>query len=156
MNSASMKTGSLISIAGLATALALALPAPAARAASPDINCRMDYHLTGWSLVYKHTTGTGVVTCDNGATMNVKLSARAVGATVGKWKIDNGVGRFSDVHNIREVLGNYAQANANAAVGKAAEAQVLTKGPVTLALAGAGAGVNLGVDVGAFNIKPAR
>lgn len=156
MNSASMKTGSLISIAGLATALALALPAPAARAASPDINCRMDYHLTGWSLVYKHTTGTGVVTCDNGATMNVKLSARAIGATVGKWKIDNGVGRFSDVHNIREVLGNYAQANANAAVGKAAEAQVLTKGNVSLALAGGGEGVALGVDVGTLHIDPAN
>lgn len=151
-----MKSGSLISIASLATALALALPAPAARAASPDINCRMDYHLTGWSLVYKHTTGTGVVTCDNGATMNVKLSARAVGATVGKWKIDNGVGRFSDVHEIREVLGNYAQANANAAVGKAAEAQVLTKGNVSLALAGGGEGVALGVDVGTLHIDPAN
>ena len=151
-----MKSGSLISIAGLATALALALPAPTARAASPDINCRMDYHLTGWSLVYKHTTGTGVVTCDNGATMNVKLSARAVGATVGKWKIDNGVGRFSDVHEIREVLGNYAQANANAAVGKAAEAQVLTKGNVSLALAGGGEGVALGVDVGTLHIDPAN
>jgi hypothetical protein len=156
MNSGSMKSGSLISSAGLATALALALPAPAARAASPDINCRMDYHLTGWSLVYKHTTGTGVVTCDNGATMNVKLSARAVGATVGKWKIDNGVGRFSDVHEIREVLGNYAQANANAAVGKAAEAQVLTKGNVSLALAGGGEGVALGVDVGTLHIDPAN
>ena len=151
-----MKSNSLISVAGVATALALALPAPAARAASPDINCRMDYHLTGWSLVYKHTTGTGVVTCDNGATMNVKLSARAVGATVGKWKIDNGVGRFSDVHNIREVLGNYAQANANAAVGKAAEAQVLTKGNVSLALAGGGEGVALGVDVGTLHIDPAE
>jgi hypothetical protein len=151
-----MKSTSLVSIAGLATALALALPAPAARAASPDINCRMDYHLTGWSLVYKHTTGTGVVTCDNGATMNVKLSARAVGATVGKWKIDNGVGRFSDVHEIREVLGNYAQANANAAVGKAAEAQVLTKGNVSLALAGGGEGIALGVDVGTLHIDPAN
>jgi hypothetical protein len=147
---------SLITVAGLAAALALALPAPAARAASPDINCRMDYHLTGWSLVYKHTTGTGVVTCDNGASMNVKLSARAVGLTAGKWKIDNGVGRFSDVHNIREVLGNYAQANANAAVGKAAEAQVLTKGNVSLALAGGGEGVALGVDVGTLHIDPAN
>jgi hypothetical protein len=156
MNSNSMKTGSLITVAGLATALALALPAPAARAASPDINCRMDYHLTGWSLVYKHTTGTGVVTCDNGATMNVRLSARAIGATVGKWKIDNGVGRFSDVHNIREVLGNYAQANANAAVVKAAEAQVLTKGNVSLALAGGGEGIALGVDVGTLHIDPAN
>ena len=156
MNTDTLKTRSLISVAGLATALALALPAPAARAASPDINCRMDYHLTGWSLVYKHTTGTGVVTCDNGATMNVRLSARAIGATVGKWKIDNGVGRFSDVHNIREVLGNYAQANANAAVVKAAEAQVLTKGNVSLALAGGGEGVALGVDVGTLHIDPAK
>ncbi len=151
-----MKSTSLITVASLATALALALPAPAARAASPDINCRMDYHLTGWSLVYKHTTGTGVVTCDNGATMNVRLSARAVGATVGKWKIDNGVGRFSDVHNIREVLGNYAQANANAAVVKAAEAQVLTKGNVSLALAGGGEGIALGVDIGTLHIDPAK
>ena len=151
-----MKSSSLITVAGLATALALALPAPAARAASPDINCRMDYHLTGWSLAYKHTTGTGVVTCDNGATMNVKLSARAVGATIGKWKVDNGVGRFTDVHNIHEVLGNYAQANANAAVVKAAEAQVLTKGNVSLALAGGGEGVALGVDIGTLHIDPAK
>jgi hypothetical protein len=151
-----MKSSSLISIAGLATALALALPAPAARAASPDINCRMDYKLTGWSLVYKHTTGTGVVKCDNGATLNVKLSARAIGATVGKWKVDNGVGRFSDVHDIREVLGNYAQANANAAVGKAGEAQVLTKGNVSLALAGGGEGIAIGVDVGTLHIDPAE
>ena len=156
MHTNSLKSSSLITVAGLATALALALPAPAARAASPDINCRMDYHLTGWSLVYKHTTGTGVVTCDNGATMNVRLSARAVGATVGKWKIDNGVGRFSDVHNIHEVLGNYAQANANAAVVKAAEAQVLTKGNVSLALAGAGEGIALGVDIGTLHIDPAK
>jgi hypothetical protein len=156
MHTNSLKSSSLLTVAGLATALALALPAPAARAASPDINCRMDYHLTGWSLVYKHTTGTGVVTCDNGATMNVRLSARAVGATVGKWKIDNGVGRFSDVHNIREVLGNYAQANANAAVVKAAEAQVLTKGNVSLALAGGGEGIALGVDVGTLHIDPAK
>ena len=156
MHTDSLKSSSLITVAGLATALALALPAPAARAASPDINCRMDYHLTGWSLVYKHTTGTGVVTCDNGATMNVRLSARAVGATVGKWKIDNGVGRFSDVHNIREVLGNYAQANANAAVVKAAEAQVLTKGNVSLALAGGGEGIALGVDIGTLHIDPAK
>lgn len=156
MNTGTLKSSSLITVAGLATALALALPAPAARAASPDINCRMDYHLTGWSLIYKHTTGTGVVSCDNGATMPVKLSARAVGLTAGKWHIDNGVGRFTDVHEIHEVLGNYAQANANAALVKSAEAQVLTKGTVSLALAGGGEGVALGVDVGTLHINPAK
>ena len=36
---------------------------------------------------------------------------------------------------------------------KSGEAQVLSKGPVQLALAGGGEGVNLGVDVGAFTIS---
>jgi hypothetical protein len=48
------------------------------------------------------------------------------------------------------------QASANAGLVKSGEAQMLTKGPVSLALAGAGAGVNLGVDIGAFRINPAR
>ena len=121
--------------------------------AGEDINCKLDYELTGWSLVYKHTTGTGVVRCDNGQSMPVKVSAKAVGLTAGKWKIDNGNGRFTDVHDIRDVLGRYAQASANAGVIKSGEAQVLSKGPVSLALAGGGEGMNLGVDIGAFTIK---
>jgi hypothetical protein len=149
-----MKSSSLIAFAGLACAMALTLPAPAH--AAEDINCRMDYQLTGWSLVYKHTTGTGTITCDNGATLPVKLSARAVGVTVGKWHVDNGHARFSDVHDIKEVLGNYAQASANAALGKSGEAQVLTKGTVSLALAGAGEGIAIGVDVGTLHIDPAN
>ena len=71
-------------------------------------------------------------------------------------KSNHRVGRFSDVHNIREVLGNYAQGNANAAVVKAAEAQVLTKGNVSLALAGGGEGIALGVDIGTLHIDPAK
>ena len=137
----------------LASALAFAVPQ--AHAGS-DINCRLDYNLTGWSLVYKQTTGTGRVTCDNGQSMPVRVSAKALGLTAGKWQIDNGKGRFTDVHNIHEVLGRYAQASANAGVIKSGEAQVLSKGNVSLALAGGGEGVNLGVDIGAFRIKPMR
>ncbi|HEV8693964.1 MAG TPA: hypothetical protein VGQ93_07255 [Lysobacter sp.] len=141
-------------LATLACAIGLAL-APQARAAE-DIDCKLDYKLTGWSLIYKHTTGTGQVTCNNGASMPVRVSAKALGITAGKWHIDNGKGRFSDVHNIHEVLGHYAQASANAGAVKSGEAQVLTKGTVSLALAGSGEGVNLGVDVGAFNIESAH
>ena len=137
----------------LASALAFAVPQ--ARAGS-DIDCKLDYNLTGWSLVYKHTTGTGTVTCSNGQSMPVRVSAKALGITAGKWQIDNGKGRFTDVHNIREVLGRYAQASANAGLVKSGEAQVLSKGNVSLALAGGGEGVNLGVDIGAFRIKPMR
>lgn len=134
---------------------ALAFAVPQARAGS-DIDCKLDYSLNGWSLVYKHTTGTGRVTCDNGQSMPVRVSAKALGITAGKWQIDNGRGRFTDVHNIREVLGRYAQASANVGLVKSGEAQILTKGNVSLALAGDGEGVNLGVDVGAFTIKPMR
>jgi len=60
---------------------------------------------------------------------------------------------FSDVHQISDVLGDYAQGGAHAGVVKSASGQVLTKGTVSLALAGTGEGVNLGVDVGKFTIS---
>ena len=142
-------------LAVLACALATSA-IPTAQAADRDIDCKLTYSLTGWSLVYKHTSGRGRVTCNNGQSMPVSITARAVGLTAGKWHIDHGTGRFSDVHTIRDVFGGYAQASANAGLAKSGEAQVLTKGPVSLALAGAGSGINLGVDIGQFKIRPAR
>lgn len=142
-------------VAVLACALGSATTTPA-RAADADLECKLSYSLTGWSLVYKHTSGTGVVTCNNGDSMPVRVTAKALGLTAGKWHIDNGKGTFSDVHDIHDVLGAYAQASANAGLAKSGEAQVLSKGPVSLALAGAGEGINLGVDVGQFKIEPAR
>ena len=137
-----------------ATTCAFAMAAPQhARAADATLDCKLSYNLTGWSLIYKHTTGKGTVRCENGETMRVKVSAKAVGITAGKWHIDNGSGNFTDVHRISDVLGTYAQASANVGVVKSGEAQVLTKGPVSLALAGDGRGMNLGVDVGEFTIS---
>jgi len=137
-----------------ATTCALAMAAPMrASAADASLDCTLRYSLTGWSLIYKHTTGTGVVRCGNGETMQVHVSAKALGITAGKWRINDGKGSFTDVHHISDVLGSYAQASANAGVVKSGEAQVLTKGPVSLALAGNGEGVNLGVDVGEFTIS---
>ncbi len=137
----------------LATLSMLSLAAPAS-AAGAKLDCRMHYQLTGWSLIYKHARGKGVVTCTNGARLPVKITVKGGGLTAGKWHIDNGKGRFSDVHSIRDVLGSYAQANAHAGMVKSGSAQVLTKGTVSLALAGTGEGVDLGVDVGRFTIKP--
>jgi RNase P/RNase MRP subunit POP5 len=137
-----------------ASTCALAMAAPMrASAADAELDCKLTYNLTGWSLIYKHTTGTGVVRCADGTSMRVKVAAKALGITAGKWHIDNGKGNFSDVHSISDVLGDYAQASANAGVVKSGEAQVLTKGPVSLALAGNGEGVNIGVDVGQFTIS---
>ena len=150
-----MNVKSIPVAAVLACALAGAAMSPA-RAADSDLECKLSYSLSGWSLIYKHTTGTGVVTCNDGKTMPVRVTAKAVGLTAGKWHIDNGQGKFSDVHKIHDVLGAYAQASANAGLAKSGEAQVLTKGPVSLALSGAGEGINLGVDIGQFKIEPAR
>jgi hypothetical protein len=143
------------SLVAAAAALAFAAVTPRAEAASADLDCKMTFSLTGWSLIYKHAEGHGTVTCADGSSMPVEISAKGGGITVGKSHIDNGHGRFTDVHNISDVLGTYAQGDASAGALKSGTAQLLTKGTVSLALAGSGEGVELGVSVGGFTISKA-
>jgi len=140
--------------AGLALAIAAAT-APSAQAAEAQLDCSMRFSLTGWSAIYKHAEGSGVVSCENGQSMKVKISAKGGGLTVGKSHIDDGKGEFTDVHKMSDILGTYAQGEATAAAGKSATAQVLTKGTVSLALAGTGEGVDLGISFGGFTISKA-
>lgn len=130
-----------------------ALPAGTARAADASVDCHMVYNLSGWSLLYKHAEGTGSVTCDNGQHATVKIAVVGGGLTAGKYEIHDGKGEISNVHGIDDIFGDYAQAGAEAGVVKSSQAQVLTKGTVSLALAGTGEGVNLGVSVGKFTIS---
>ncbi|RAO77651.1 hypothetical protein [Dyella jiangningensis] len=118
-----------------------------------DLECTMRFSLSGWSVIYKHTSGKGVVTCKNGQTMKVKIETHGGGLTAGKSRIDNGVGNFSDINKISDVLGTYAQADASAGAVKSGTAQVLTKGEVSLALSGAGQGIDLGISVGGLTIS---
>jgi hypothetical protein len=127
-----------------------------AQAASADLDCKLRFSLSTWSAIYKHSEGSGVVTCENGASIPVKIEAKGVGLTAGKSRIDNGTGRFTDVRTIADVLGKYAQGEAHVGVVKSGSAQVLTKGTVSLALAGAGEGIDIGIDVGEFNLMPAK
>jgi len=143
-------TGSL-----LALALAATLPRVSA-AAEANLDCKLKFSLTGWSAIYKHAEGHGVVTCENGKAMDVKIEAKGGGLTVGKSHIDNGTGKFTDVHRIEDVLGTYAQGDASIGAGKSGTAQVLTKGTVSLALAGAGEGVDIGISFGGFTISRTR
>jgi hypothetical protein len=140
----------------LSAAIALAVVATSASAQTADLGCKLHFNLTGWSAIYKHAEGSGTVTCANGKSIPVNIDAKGGGLTVGKFKVDNGTGKFTDVHNIHEVLGSYAQGEANAGVVKSGDLQVLTKGTVSLALAGSGEGVSLGIDVGQFTISPAK
>ncbi|HLY53557.1 MAG TPA: hypothetical protein VKQ31_11145 [Steroidobacteraceae bacterium] len=127
-----------------------------AQDARADLGCRLSFSLHGWSAIYSHAEGKGTVSCDDGSTMPVLISAKGGGLTAGRTQVDNGIGRFTHVHTIDDVLGRYAQGEAHAGLTRSATAQVLTKGTVTLALHGSGEGIDLGVDVGEVTLKPAR
>ncbi len=135
----------------LAAACAIAI-APAS--AAGNVDCTLRFNMSGWSLFYKTASGTGTVTCDNGQSRAVRLSAKGGGITVGKSKIVNGIGEFSGVRSIDEVFGSYAAAEAHAGAAKSSKAQAMTKGDVSLALAGTGQGWDLGIAFGKFTIEP--
>src|SRR5690606_6450285 len=50
------------------------LGAPQAQAR--DVDCELRFDLSGWSVFYKTASGTGTITCDNGTSMPVKISAK--------------------------------------------------------------------------------
>ena len=139
-------------IAALLAALML-LPQAAPAQTRGNIDCRLDFSMAGWSVFYKTATGQGTVTCDNGQRMAVKVSAKGGGLSVGKSRIDKGVGEFSGVRDIKDVLGAYASAEAHAGASKSADAQAMTKGDVQLAVAGKGSGWDLGIAFGKFVIE---
>ncbi len=123
-----------------------------AQAAEATVKCHMTFSMSGWSVIYKTSSGTGTISCSNGQSMGVSLRSEGGGLTVGKSSIDNGVGEFSAVTGINEILGSYASAEAHAGAVKSAKGQVLTKGEVSLALSGTGRGWDLGVAFGKFTI----
>ena len=136
----------------IAFVLLAALSTTASVHAGSELSCSLRYELSSWSLIYKHVSGKGVVTCDNGQSIKVKLEARGGGLTVGESQIDDGHGSFTALHSIADVPGTYADLNAHAIL-KAGDAQVLTKGPVSLALASVGHGVEMGITLGELTIS---
>ena len=131
--------------------LVLLLATSVATAAETD--CKLKFNLAGWSAFYKTASGDGTITCNNGQKLNVRIEAKGGGLSFGKSKIENGTGEFSGVNDIKETLGSYAQAEAHAGASKSSKASVLTKGEVSLALAGTGKGWDLGIDFGKFTIS---
>ena len=112
----------------------------------------MTFTLKGWSALYQTASGSGTIHCSNGETLHVKLSAKGGGLTVGK-SVETGHGEFSDVESVNELLGAYAAAQAHAGAVKSAQAQVMTKGEVSLALSGKGRGWELGIAFGELKIE---
>ena len=133
-------------------ALTTVAAVPAAQAAG-NIDCELAYNLAGWSAFYKTASGTGTITCDNGARIPVKITVKGGGLTVGKSKIVDGKGRFSGAYSVNDLIGSYASVEAHAGADKSSSAQVVTKGDVSLALAGTGKGWDLGVAGSKFTIE---
>lgn len=138
---------SFLAVVPLAALFALA-PAQAG-----EIDCRLSFSMSGWSVFYKTSSGEGTVSCDNGQRLAVRISAKGGGLSFGKSKIENGSGEFSGVRDVRDVLGTYATAEAHAGASKSTKAQAMTKGDVSLALAGKGSGWDVGVAFGKFVIE---
>jgi len=133
--------------------LALAWPAAATAASAPALTkCTMTFSLSGWSAVYKTAKGRGEVVCNNGQRTPVTLAVHGGGLTFGKMDVLEGKGDFSAVKSLREVLGSYVAAEADAGAVKAGQAAVYTKGEVSLALSGTGRGVGIGIDFGKLEI----
>lgn len=130
-----------------------ALGAATTAQAAGNIDCELHYSLSGWSVFYKTASGTGTITCDNGARIPVKISVKGGGLTVGKSKIVDGKGRFSGAYSTNDLIGSYASVEAHAGADKSSSAQVVTKGDVSLALAGTGKGWDLGVAGSRFTIE---
>lgn len=123
--------------------------------AAETMKCTMKFTLSGWSIIYKTANGTGVVTCTNGQSMPVKIDAKGGGLSVGKYQLDHGVGHFSGVTDIDQVLGSYATASAHAGVVGSTRAAAMTKGNVSLALTGTGKGWDIGAGFSSFSIARA-
>lgn len=135
--------------ATLAAAMLLSMPAHAGLT-----RCTLHYTMSGGGAFYKRSTGEGTIRCDNGQTLAVRIESKGGGLTFGHSKITDGVGKFSPVGNIRDLIGAYGTAEANAGTrDNASKAQVVTKGSISLALTGKGSGRTLGVSFGSFILR---
>jgi len=141
-----------LTVPSLALAVLVAAASPA-HAEGKGIHCEMHFSLKGWSAFYNTAKGEGTISCDNGQKLAVTIETKGGGLTFGKSEIKDGTGKFSEVAKIDDLLGSYAHAEAHAGAVKSSAAQALTKGEVSLALAGTGEGWDLGVDFGKFTIK---
>ncbi len=135
-----------------ALGIAALMAAGTVQAAGNSLKCAMTFQIRTWSIIYKSASGHGTIRCANGQSLRVRLTARGGGLTTGK-SVEAGKGEFSPVAGIDELLGGYAEAQVHAGAVNSVQAQVMTKGDVSLALSGKGHGWSLGIDFGELKIE---
>jgi len=134
----------------------------AAYAQTPDeerygrtMDCEMKFNLQGISAFNETAKGEGIITCNNGQMVRLRIRATGGGFFFGSEVVD-GSGKFSDARTIEELFGSYVQAEVHAHTGRSAAAQVLTKGRISLALAGTSRDVDFGFVFERFTIDRAN
>ncbi|WP_246058757.1 hypothetical protein [Luteibacter pinisoli] len=137
-------------------ALLALLCAPLPGHAAPYVECVMRFNLSSWAVLYKHASGHGTITCKDGSSMKVKITANGGGLALSKSEIKDGKANFTGLRTINDALGSYAAAEADSGIVKHGAGQVMTKGEVSVSLAGAGEGIGLGVAIGAFTLSRER
>lgn len=174
-----MQTQGLVLFTAAALGIGLLSFAPETLAANDasvaTINCHITFTLRGWSATYenaigivtvgqppaarrvprtrKTSTGSGIVTCANGQTMRVSITARGGHGSVGKNELGDGYGAFNNVTDINQVLGAYNRAAARTVDTKGAHESAMAKGDVALIISGSGTGWNVGAGFPSFAIE---
>jgi hypothetical protein len=120
------------------------------------MDCEMKFNLQGMPAFYETAKGEGIILCDNGQMAKLSIRATGGGMTFGRSEVLDGSGKFSDAWTINELFGSYVQAEVYAGTGKFAAVQVLTKGRISLVLAGTGRGVDFGFAFEKFTIERAN
>jgi hypothetical protein len=151
----------LIFVSWMGVAL-LALPGVWAKTQNKDdmgkspgnVHCTMDFELHSWSAFYKSGKGAGTIYCSNGQKAKIKISTHGGGITFGKFNIANGKGKFSPVHNIKELYGKYANVGGEGGAAKARMGANLSKDNINLGIEGTGTGGGFGFDFSGFRISP--
>ena len=117
------------------------------------MDCNITYNLKGWSAFYRTATGSGVLSCSNGQSANVKLNLKGGGFTVGVIDITAGKGKIFGVKNINDVFGGHFAMGVHAGFVKSVEARLVPHKTGALRMHGKGTGYNLGFDLGALKIN---
>jgi len=144
----------LLGLGLAAVGLSLAIAAPAA-AQKKATRCHLTFSIEGWSFIYRVGHGTGTITCADGQSLNVKITAQGGGLTLGTQKLVDAKGRFSGTYDVKDLLGTYVEIEAHGGVGDGAGggARAMFKGSKRLSLSGGGGGITAGIAMGAFTIE---
>jgi esterase/lipase superfamily enzyme len=116
-----------------------------ASAGTGQTKCRLRFDLKSLSLT--NVRGMGLITCDNGQRVEVKITAFGTEGAADKYEIPNAEGAFSEVGDISELFGSYRAADTAAGAIKSGAVGAMTKGEVSLGLSAASKGYQWGPGI---------